>query len=68
MKRTKSIFVVETGKGIESTLLTGGKIILINAGLDFTEPNNTLEQDIALRKEKISITKFKGGYTVSEWQ
>jgi hypothetical protein len=36
--------------------------------LDFTEPNNTLEQYIALRKEKISITKFKGGYTVSEWQ
>ena len=68
MKRTNSIFVVETGMGIESTLLTGGTIILINAGLDFTEPNNTLEQDIALRKEKISIKKFKGGYTVSEWQ
>lgn len=43
-------------------------LILVDANFQFTEPNNSLHNDLAVDYVEISSKEFKGGYLVSFWQ
>lgn len=53
---------------LEKLIAENDKLILVNANIEFTQPENTLIDDLNSDFELKSIQKFKGDYSVSFWE
>jgi len=67
-RTVKGIIPYDPQQRLSDQIASHRKLILIDAGFSFIEPENTLKNDLNELSEKISERQFKGGYNVSVWE